>query len=1009
MVMNCNDFGSVTARVILSAAMVAIIAACQTTPVTKKEMSVQAASQVAVQFQKKYEDPPPRGFGAYVQLYVDRYHALKPGALEKCSSPRHQITDEEINELSRGERGSHVIRRLAEEAFLDGSVDAALRLSDAVIVATEKSSHRSKALANKAFFLAMAGDPDAAQSALYDAERHYNDYRRGAGKGSAWAEMVLFEMARATAAINLAEGDVETAEIAYYQALSHYEKVFDRAAGAIWEFPKWRSALVKAELSRTLRLQGRLNEAEIWAREAFLEDDYRVKPVALLSLSEIYFARQEYDMARQLALTARNLTIDRCVSVEALLRARTRAVHAQTLMALEQWGAAADEFDMIQEEMRPDPEAFARSYRDNTDWGLAMIMSGKAQAAIVQLERARKRAVKRYGFGHYNVREAEALRGVALASAGEVTSARRQLNSAVPQLLSRWREAQADNIGGAFRKIKLRLIVETYIDLLTSDGDRRSIEKAFVLAGTVQAQSVGKSLAASAARTAVKNPELAELIRQRQDLERRAATFQNRMSSAEEVSDTVVPPAVMEQLKAELAELNGALAALDEEIKSRFPRYAAIVNPGTLSVGELREHMKLGESIVVFFVGIEQSYVWAFGQSGPVAFSVIPMGRADLATAVNHLRKALDPPGIRQLSDIPDFDVKTGYALYQVLLEPVATGWQQASSIMVIPDGPLGMLPLTVLPTTALPLPKAGKALFANHREISWLARTHAVTLLPSVSALVTLRTLHEGTPRRRALAAFANPVFSKAQATAGNTPGGIEMASRGALHRRGIRITEKTSLDDATLNEVNLSMLQPLPDTADEVLGVAEALGADAGADVFLGEKAAEGTVKAMDLKDRRVLVFATHGLIPGDLDGLREPALALSAPEVTGEKDADGLLTMGEVMGLSIDADWVVLSACNTAAGDGAGAEAVSGLGQAFFYAGARSLLVTGWPVETTSARALTTDLFQRQQTNPEVNRARALKATMNAMMDGPGGDGFTYAHPLFWAPYILVGDGS
>ena len=116
------------------------------------------------------------------------------------------------------------------------------------------------------------------------------------------------------------------------------------------------------------------------------------------------------------------------------------------------------------------------------------------------------------------------------------------------------------------------------------------------------------------------------------------------------------------------------------------------------------------------------------------------------------------------------------------------------------------------------------------------------------------------------------------------------------------------------------------------------------------------------MPLDDRKVLVFATHGLVPGDLDGLWEPSLALSAPEVTGEPGTDGLLTMGEVMGLTLDADWVVLSACNTAAGSGAGAEAVSGLGQAFFYAGARSLLVTGWPVETTSATALTTDLFRR-----------------------------------------------
>jgi CHAT domain-containing protein len=159
---------------------------------------------------------------------------------------------------------------------------------------------------------------------------------------------------------------------------------------------------------------------------------------------------------------------------------------------------------------------------------------------------------------------------------------------------------------------------------------------------------------------------------------------------------------------------------------------------------------------------------------------------------------------------------------------------------------------------------------------------------------------------------------------------------------------------------------------------------------------------------------MFATHGLVPGDLNGLTQPALALSAPNVAGT-GGDGLLTMERILGLKLDADWVVLSACNTAAGDGAGAEAVSGLGRAFFYAGARALLVTNWPVETGSARLLTTDTFKRQAADPSLPRAEALRQAMLAMIDGPGvvdGAGravFSYAHPIFWAPFSLVGDGG
>ena len=153
----------------------------------------------------------------------------------------------------------------------------------------------------------------------------------------------------------------------------------------------------------------------------------------------------------------------------------------------------------------------------------------------------------------------------------------------------------------------------------------------------------------------------------------------------------------------------------------------------------------------------------------------------------------------------------------------------------------------------------------------------------------------------------------------------------------------------------------------------------------------------------------------MPGDLDGLMQPALALSAPGVAGV-EGEGLLTMGEILGLKLDADWVVLSACNTGSGAGAGAEAVSGLGQAFFYAGTRALLVSNWPVETTSAKALTTDLFRRQAKDANLSRAAALQCAMLAMIDGggyvdpkSGKMAFSYAHPIFWAPFSLIGDGG
>ena len=162
---------------------------------------------------------------------------------------------------------------------------------------------------------------------------------------------------------------------------------------------------------------------------------------------------------------------------------------------------------------------------------------------------------------------------------------------------------------------------------------------------------------------------------------------------------------------------------------------------------------------------------------------------------------------------------------------------------------------------------------------------------------------------------------------------------------------------------------------------------------------------MKSIDLAQRRILAFATHGLVPGDLPGLTQPALAMTQ---TDDPKESPLLTLEDVLGLKLDADWVVLSACNTASGDGAGAEALSGLGRGFFYAGSRALLATHWPVESESARVLVTGIFERYAKNPDMTRAQALNDAMLALIDGPGSPEFSYAHPIFWAPYALFGDG-
>jgi len=145
----------------------------------------------------------------------------------------------------------------------------------------------------------------------------------------------------------------------------------------------------------------------------------------------------------------------------------------------------------------------------------------------------------------------------------------------------------------------------------------------------------------------------------------------------------------------------------------------------------------------------------------------------------------------------------------------------------------------------------------------------------------------------------------------------------------------------------------------------------------------------------------------VSGELRALAEPALVLTPPaEVT--PDYDGLLTTSKIATLKFNADWVVLSACNTAAGDGTpDAGGFSGLAKAFFYAGARSLLVSHWPVKSAAAVQLTTGAFAELANDPTIGRAEALRRSMMAMLDPANPPEF--AHPLEWAPFVLTGEGG
>jgi CHAT domain-containing protein len=272
------------------------------------------------------------------------------------------------------------------------------------------------------------------------------------------------------------------------------------------------------------------------------------------------------------------------------------------------------------------------------------------------------------------------------------------------------------------------------------------------------------------------------------------------------------------------------------------------------------------------------------------------------------------------------------------------------------------------------------------------------------------LRNLAPPSTKREQIIGFGDPYFSIEQAKEAMTGDPTRIA---ADAMRGVRVKRRATIGTEQ-RRTSLGALPRLEDTGDELKAIAVALQADPSKVLHLGKDANERVVKGTDLTRYRVVVFATHGLVPGDLDGLTQPALALTAPEVA-DIDGDGLLTVDEILALRLNAEWVVLSACNTAAGAGQGAEALSGLGRAFFYAGSRALLVTNWPVDSASARELVAGVFRRQAEHPELSRAELLRQSMLALLESSerkneaGETIYTHAHPIFWAPYSIMGDGS
>ena len=518
--------------------------------------------------------------------------------------------------------------------------------------------------------------------------------------------------------------------------------------------------------------------------------------------------------------------------------------------------------------------------------------------------------------------------------------------------------------------------------------------------------------------------------------------------------------------EAAVAALSGAEALLNDVA----PEYFDLFKPQQVSVEALQsEVLSDGEALVLIYPGA--SWMPEGHQNGlvyvvtktEVEVAELPLGPEALSDKVCQIRQQLNPGerckvsaasvaasaggGVTPVVDetrspmqgasssvtVSGFDRKVAHELYQVLFgDPkIAAALAGHDRWLLAPQGTLMSLPFATL---VMEPPEAGsrdndpEALRATH----WLGLERILVTLPSVSSLQLYRSGTRGSSSATTpFFGLGDPLFDGA--VAGET--------------RGARAADNMQLASAEVGAAQsyfrggagdvseLRKLARLPRTRDEIETLGAAFHAPEAA-ILLQGGAREDVMRTREnrLSTARIIAFATHGLITGDLaddvtgrPGLAEPALALTPPtdeELQGleinqnrtEAEAafplqadpanDGLLTSSEVAGMSLIADWVILSACNTASGDGTGADALSGLARSFLYAGARSLLVSHFPVQDQAGMRLTTDAVRIADERPGLKRPEALREAMTKLANDTTNP--NYAHPSAWAPYTLIDPG-
>jgi len=822
--------------------------------------------------------------------------------------------------------------------------------------------------------------------------------------------------AQMTAAILDAQGRYREAEQYHRSAIRSI-----KSSAKQFKFPI-KLINARVDLAENLLSQDRLAEAEVEARQVFLDtiaahgkksmDTYW----RVLLIAKVLSKQGRHAEAQKLLQTLITLADAAGLSHGSIIMGTAAFTLGEILIDQGLWEEASAQLKRAKASLGKEAILLKNYFSENPSFAMALLQTGHTEEALELLYKAREATTNTYGTNHPRTIEIMGLIAVAYSRMENYPKAIEFFSKVIPSI------EKYDSKNSRQTKLILDGYISTLAQIRGSSWKQQSgidaVSESFRITNTISGKTVQNAIAKGASRLAMKNSQLADLARREQDSQKQISALESMLSEHLSAPTDQQLPETVSDLRMRIASLRKARQVLHGRIKQDFPQYSTLLNPPPTTLSQVQNHLKSGESLMLIYPASDQTYIWVVPYHGTPRLETSQLRENEIRNIIINLRQAL-APNPKTINDIPEYDLDQAYHLYANLVKPFDHQLKDTRDLVIVALGPLGQLPFSVLPTFPVQLKRPKSELFGNYRNVPWLIKRFSICRLPGVSSFVTLRTLPKGDPSRKAFVGFGDPIYNLTQlaqealakANLLNSP---KINSR-SLKIRGIRASKNGAVNKNKITARKLNQLNRLPDTADEITGIAHALHADPKADIYLRTLATEKQIKSMDLSNRQVIAFASHALVPGELSGLNQPAIALTNPSVSGGNE-DGLLTMDEIMKLKLNADWVILSACNTGSADGSDAEAISGLGRAFFYAGTRAILVSMWPVETTSARKLTTNLFRIQKTDKTLSRARALQKSMIDLMAAPGfmdaSTGkviYSYAHPLFWAPFIIVGEGG